>query len=122
MEISKLEQLAKLQQQRQSRQSFQKVVVYLGAEAREHFAKKRDSQGQVLKDDSGNDLREDTPDGVTLSFSEVGTSSLVKVVYPSNQAPDLKMMGAYVVSGMGFNINSANMLFLDQKVKISEYK
>lgn len=117
--LQKLQKLAKVQQNG-SRQVFKKVAVYLGAEPKEHFPKLKDAEGNNLKNEDGTDKKSDKKDGYTYGLSEIGTSKLVKIVVPSKI--NLNMLGVYVVSGYGFNINSANMYFLDSQTAISEYK
>lgn len=118
--LNKLAGEAKAAKKENRKQIFRKVVVYLDADAKEHFAKKYDAQGKALKDEKGNDLREEVSDGWTYTFSEVGTSKVVKVVYPKKVKLD--MMKAYVVSGFGYNIVSGNMIFIDERGKIVLYQ
>ena len=57
-------------------------VCYLDAPIKEHYPKVLDSNGSKKKDENGNDLRSDRADGFTYTFSEIGTSQVVKVVLP----------------------------------------
>lgn len=118
--VSKLSAVAEQEKKRSSKQILSAIVVYLGTDATQHFPKVKDAQGKTVKDDAGNDVRSDESDGWTFTFSEVGTSKVVKVVYPKKV--DVQMMTAYQVSGFGYSIASGNMLFIDEGVKISLYQ
>ena len=80
----------------------------------------KDSSGKTMKDESGNDLRSETSDGYTYTFSDFETSQVVKVVL--DKLYDIKIMNAYLISGEGYEIRNANMLFIDEGVQITEYK
>lgn len=118
--ISRLTAVAKSEKKRSSKQILSAIVVYLGADPTQHFPKVKDENGKVVKDDEGKDTRSETSDGWTYTFSEVGTSKVVKVVYPKRV--DVKMMTAYQVSGFGYSIISGNMLFIDEGSKITLYQ
>lgn len=118
--LSKLSAVAEQEKKRSSKQILGAVVIYLGADITQHFPKVRDKSGKAVKDDKGNDLRSETSDGWTYTFSEVGTSKVVKIVYPEKL--NTKMMTAYQVSGFGYSIASGNMLFIDEGVKVSLYQ
>lgn len=118
--VSKLSAVAEQEKKRSSKQILSAIVVYLGTDATQHFPKVKDAQGKTVKDDSGSDLRSETSDGWTYTFSEVGTSKVVKVVYPKKL--DVTMLTAYQVSGFGYSIASGNMLYIDEAVKISLYQ
>ena len=45
---------------------------------------------------------------------------MVKVVLPQEQK--IELLGSYVVVGFGYDIKSANMIFIEQKAKIAEYR
>lgn len=118
--IEKLQKLAKAQQKRSSKQSFKKVGVYLGVEPKEHFSKKKDVEGNSIKDKSGNDVREEKSDGWTYTFNEVGTSKVIKIVL-SNHV-NVQMLQAYIINGLGYEIRSGNMIFIDEEGKIGLYQ
>lgn len=118
--VSKLSAVAEQEKKRSSKQILSAIVIYLGADVTQHFPKVKDASGKAVKDDKGNDLRSETSDGWTFTFSEVGTSKVVKVVYPKKV--DVQMMTAYQVSGFGYSISSGNMLFIDEASKISLYQ
>ena len=102
------------------KQLLKKVVVYLKADAKPHFPKKRDADGNVVKDEKGHEVRETVSDGFSYTFSEFGKSKVVKVVYPAKLK--LGMLQAYVVSGLGYDIPSGNLIFIDEGSKIALYK
>lgn len=118
--ISKLSAVAEQEKKRSSKQILSVIVVYLGVDLTEHFPKVKDEQGKTVKDDEGKELRSKTSDGWTYTFSEVGTSKVVKVVYPKKL--DVQMMTAYQVSGFGYSIASGNLIFIDEASKISLYQ
>lgn len=118
--VSKLSAVAEQEKRRSSKQILSAIVIYLGADITQHFPKVKDASGKAVKDDNGNDVRSDASDGWTFTFSEVGTSKVVKIVYPKKL--DVKMMTAYQVSGFGYSIASGNMLFIDEASKISLYQ
>ena len=55
-----------------------------------------------------------------LYFAEFGTGKIVKVVFAS-ATKKLSFLGSYMVAGYGYDIKSANMIFIDRKAKIAEY-
>ena len=118
--VSKLSAVAEQEKKRSSKQILSAVVIYLGADATQHFPKVKDASGKAVKDDAGNDVRSDASDGWTHTFSEVGTSKVVKVVYPKKLRLDI--MTAYQVSGFGYSISSGNLVFIDEGAKISLYQ
>mgnify|MGYP003462897201 FL=1 len=103
-----------------NKQAFKRVVIKLGVKPVQHFPKLKDKSGKTMKDESGNDMRSKTSDGYTYTFSDFETSQVVKVVV--NKLYDIKVMNAYVVSGLGYDIRSGNMIFIDENAKIAEYK
>lgn len=103
-----------------NKQAFKRVVIKLGVKPVKHFPKLKDKSGKTMKDDSGNDMRSETSDGYTYTFSDFETSQVVKVVL--DKLYDIKVMNAYLISGLGYDIRSGNMIFIDEDVKITEYK
>lgn len=103
-----------------SKQHYESIVVYLGAEPVEHFPKLRDASGLVVKDSNGEAEKSKVSDGWVHTFSEVGTSKVVKVVLPKKY--NLAVLGAFTVSGNGYDIRSGNMLFLDEATQVLNYK
>lgn len=118
--VSKLSAVAEQEKKRSSKQILSAVVIYLGADVTEHFPKVKDEQGKPVKDDKGKELRSNTSDGWTHTFSEVGTSKVVKVVYPKKLKLDI--MTAYQASGFGYSISSGNLVFIDEGAKITLYQ
>ena len=116
--VSKLNAVAEQEKKRSSKQILSAVVVYLGADITAHFPKVKDASGKAVKDDNGKDLRSDTSDGFTHTFSEVGTSKMVKIVCPKKLS--LEMLTAYQVSGFGYSMGS--MLYIDEGSKVVLYQ
>lgn len=96
------------------------VVIDVGIKPTQHFPKLKDEFGNKIKDENGKDKRSETSDGYTYTFTEFGTGKMVKVVLPQEQKIDL--LGSYVVVGFGYDIKQANMIFIEQKAKIAEYR
>lgn len=91
--------------------------IYLGAESRLHFPNLKDSFGKTLKDPkSGNAMKSDESDGDTYTFSEIGTSKMVKVVYISGFM--LEVGTLYNVAGLGYDMRNSNMLLIDEDSNI----
>lgn len=116
--LDKLNALAK--QDRGNKQAFKNIVIKLGVKPVQHFPKLRDKDGKAIKDEDGNDRRSENSDGYTYTFSDFETSRIVKVVL--NKLYDVKPMEAYIVSGLGYDIKSGNMLFIDEDAKLMAYK
>lgn len=117
--LDKLNAIAK-EDHSSNKQAFKRVVIKLGVKPVKHFPKMKDKSGKTMKDDSGNDVRSETSDGYTYTFSDFETSQVVKVVL--DKLYDIKVMNAYLISGLGYDIRSGNMIFIDEDVKITEYK
>ena len=89
--------------------------IYLGAESRTHFPNLKDSFGKTIKDPkSGNAMKSD--DGDTYTFSEIGTSKMVKVVYTSGLMFEVGTL--YNVVGLGYDMRNSNMLLIDEDSNI----
>lgn len=117
--LDKLNAIAK--QDKGNKQAFKNIVIKLGVKPTEHFPKLKDKDGKTIKDEDGNDARSETRDGFTYTFSDFKTSRVVKAVLPKIY-DGINPMEAYVISGLGYDIRSGNMIFLDEDVKISNYK
>lgn len=83
------------------------IVAYLGAEAREHFPKLENGE------------RDKNSDGWTFTFSEIGTSKIVKIVLKNKVSPEL--LSAYQLAGLGYDIKQSSMIFIDEDAKIANY-
>ncbi|WP_105122740.1 hypothetical protein, partial [Streptococcus suis] len=95
------------------------VAVYLGVQNKEHFPKMKDSNGLKMKDENGRDRRSKHSDGYTHTFSEVGTSKVVKVVLPKSY--NLELMTAYKIGGLGYDISSGNMIFIEKNGTVAKF-
>jgi lambda repressor-like predicted transcriptional regulator len=95
------------------------VAVYLGTEPTEHFPKVYDENGNKVKDEKGNDKRSKVSDGWTYTFSEFQTCKKVKIVL--SKRVDLKLLSVYSVSGMGYDIKSADMYFIEKEVLLQSF-
>lgn len=116
--ISKLSAVAEQEKKRSNKQILSAVVLYLGADVTQHFPKLKDENGKTVKDEEGKDERSETSDGFTHTFSEVGTSKIVKVVCPKKL--NLEMLTAYRASGFGYSMGS--MLYIDEGSKVDLYQ
>ena len=82
----------------------QLYLIYLGAPSKAHFPKL----------DSGK--RSEESDGTSFTFSELGSSKKVTVVYAGDFEPELMEM--YLVSGLGYDIRNSNFIFIDENSNI----
>ncbi len=123
-QLTTLDKLKKLQQEQKSNQTnltrFDKlVVVHVGVEPTQHFPKLKDEHGNKLKDEKGNDKRSEQSDGWTYTFSEFGTAKIIKVVLPKLYT--LELLQPYQVSGFGYDIRNAGMVFIDTAGELMNY-
>ena len=122
--MSQLEKLKALQSQSNTTNAsltlFNNVVVVnVGVNPTPHFPKLKDDLGNKIKDENGKDKRSETSDGYTYSFVEFATGKMVKIVLPEERK--FELLGSYKVVGFGYDIKSANMIFIEQKGQIAEY-
>ena len=115
--MSQLEKLKALQESKSKTANLSLfnnlVVIDVGIKPTQHFPKLKDEFGNKVK-------RSETSGGYTYTFTEFGTGKMVKVVIPQEQK--IELLGSYVVVGFGYDIKSANMIFIEQKAKIAEYR
>ena len=95
-------------------------VAYLGVPEKQHFPKLKNSDGSKKVDVEGHDVRSQQSEGWTYTFSEIGTSNKIMVVYPKKL--QLEWLEVYQVTGLGYNLRSANMIFMDEGTKIFTFK
>ena len=95
------------------------VVIDVGIKPTQHFPKLKDKFGNKIKDGDGKDKRSEVSDGYTYSFVEFATGKLVKIVLPEERK--FELLGSYKVAGLGYDIKSANMIFVEQKAHIVDY-
>lgn len=98
---------AKVASQNTSKQVFRdQIVVYVGTEPTEHFPKVKDPK-------TGEKVKSDQSDGWTHTFSVMGSASKLQVVLPKKV--ELKWLGLYAVSGLGWSITGSNLIFIDEQ-------
>lgn len=98
------------------------VGVYLGTEPTEHFPKLLDSNGNKIQEEKNGrkvDKRSDISDGWTYTFAEFGTCKKIQIVLPKRVSVNL--MGAYKIGGLGYDIKSGNMYFIEKDTTIVNY-
>lgn len=121
--LQALQTSSKAQKQASNMIRFDNLVgVYLGTEPTEHFPKLLDSNGNKIQEEQNGrkvDKRSETPDGWTYTFAEFGTCKMIKIVLP--QKVEVKLMSAYTLSGMGYDIKSGNMFFIEKESEIKNY-
>lgn len=122
--MSQIEQLKELQEKQRVQKNnltlFQSLIcVNVGVQPTQHFPKLKDDFGNKVKDESGKDKRSENPDGWTYTFSEFGSGKTIKVVVAEQL--ELELLTAYKVSGLGYDIKSANMIFIDTRGRIDNY-
>ena len=100
-----------------SKSQLESVVMYLGVKPKAHYANLKDSNGKNIKDpQTGNAMKEEVSDGDLYTFSEIGTSKMVKVVYLSELPVEIGTL--YHVSGLGYDMRKSNMLLIDEASEI----
>lgn len=110
----------KEQSQKSAMTTFKGLVgIYVGSPVKEHYPKLKDENGNNVKDEKGRDKRSDKIDGYTHVFAEFGTAKMIQIVLP--KLYDLKLMTAYQLSGLGYDIKSGNMYFIEQNTDIKNY-
>ena len=124
MQQSTLDKLNKLAGKKttSNKQMFKRIVVKLGTSPKpvEHYPKLKDKDGKTIKDEEGNDKRSDKSDGFMFTFSDFQTSRMVKVILDKKY--DVKVMQAYVVSGLGYDIRGGGLMYLDENTEIRNYE
>lgn len=119
-QLEKLKQLQSQQTKSSSMTAFDNlVVVHVGVEPTEHFPKMRDAHGNKIKNADGSDKRSEVSDGWTYTFVQFATAKTVKIVLA--QKVKIELLTAYTVSGKGYDIKNANLIFIEKDVKIGNY-
>lgn len=96
------------------------IVVFTGAPVTKYYDKLRDANGNVVKDSKGKSTKGTKLLGYTYTFSELGTSKMVKVVHSQGNL-DLTLLNVYKASGMGYDLRNANMIFIDERGGLKNY-
>lgn len=118
-QLAKLQALEKKGIQGGSKTSFRDLVVCnVGVPIKEHFPKLK-VNGVVQKDADGSDARSQQSDGFTYTFSQFGTANKVMAVLPTKY--NLDLLTVYKLTGLGYQMRQANMLYLDENVKLTVY-
>jgi len=73
----------------------------------------------VLRYEKGRDMRAEKRDGFTHVFSQFGTSKMIQIVLPREM--DVQINSAYLLSGLGYDIKTGNMIFIEKDGKIANY-
>lgn len=122
--ISKLQALQKdmlIQQRKSSLEQFKdKTVVYLGVAPKPFFPKLKNEDGSKILDENGRDKRSETSTGFTYTFSEFGTSKIVKIVLKKEY--NLDPLSVFVVAGAGYDIKNSNMIFIQEDTSIRKFE
>lgn len=119
-QIAKLKELEQKGIQGTNKTAFNDLVVCtVGAPIKEHFPKVKLADGSTKKDADGNDVRSEKSDGFMFTFTQFGTATKVMAVLPKNYS--LGLLSAYKLSGLGYQMRSANMIYIDENVSISNY-
>ena len=127
--LSQLQKLQALQSESKEKSkkanmsSFENIVgIYLGTEPKEHFPKLLDTNGKKLQEEKNGrtiDKRSDKSDGWTYTFSEFGTCKKIMIVL-SNRL-DVRLMEAYKLSGLGYDIKGVDMFFIEKDTNIIKF-
>lgn len=119
-QLDRLQKLAKEQSKSNNMTAFSGLVLIdVGCQPIEHFPKLQDKNGKKLVDSDGHIQHSEHSDGWTYTFSQFGTARMVKVVLP--QQVELKLLQPYQLSGLGYDIRNANMIYLEKDIRISNY-
>ena len=125
-EITQIQKLQALKEQSNSKKkqstmtSFDTIGIFVGAAAKEHFPKLLDSNGNKIQEESNGrkyDKRSEISDGWTYTFTEFETSKMIQIVFPKKF--EFKLLGAYKLQGLGYDIKQANMIFIEKDTQIS---
>lgn len=98
------------------------VGIYLGTEPTEHFPKLLDRKGNKIQEEKNGrkvDKRSDISDGWTYTFAEFGTCKKIQIVL--SKRVNVSLMTAYKVGGLGYDIKSGNMYFIEKDTTIANY-
>ena len=118
-QLAKLQALEKQGVRSGAKTSFRDLVgCSVGVPVKEHFPKIK-INGIVQKDAEGNDARSSDADGYTFTFSQFGTATKVMAVLPKKY--NLDLLTAYKLSGLGYQMRQANMLYIDENVHLSAF-
>lgn len=121
-----LEKLKELQKQQENKEKQSNLVLFenliainIGVPIKEHFPKLKNADGSKQKDEKGNDKRSQKSDGWTYTFAEFYSGRIIKVVLEKKY--DLELLGSYKISGLGYDIKSASLVFIELKGHISNF-
>jgi len=126
--LSQLQKLQALQAQNNAKAKtssmtkLEVVGVYLGTQPAEHYPKLLDENGNKVQEEKNGrkvDKRSETSDGWTYTFAEFSTCKTIKIVLP--QRVNVQLMGAYKLGGLGYDIKSGNMYFIEKDTTITNY-
>ncbi|MCP9331720.1 hypothetical protein [Lactobacillus kefiranofaciens] len=119
-QLNKLKALEQKGTQTTSKMVFHDLVVCtVGAPVKEHFPKVKLADGSTKKDVDGNDVRSAKSDGFMYTFSQFGTATKIMAVIPKKYT--LELLTAYKVSGLGYQMRQANMIYLDENVQLTAF-
>lgn len=105
LEKAKLEALLANKPKGGAKMEFKQLrLVFVGSPAKTHYPK--------LSDGS----RSSESDGVSYTFTELGTSKKVTLVYKPDFKPEL--LEVYVASGLGYDLRQSNLIFIDENAVI----
>lgn len=90
-----------------------------GGEASSTFPEiTRRERNKLTDPQTGRDMVSEISDGDTYTLSELGTSKIVKIVAISGLP--LEVGEAYRIEGLGYDLRSSNMIFVDEDSVIEE--
>lgn len=119
-QLNKLKALEQKGTQTTSKMMFHDLVVCtVGAPVKEHFPKIKLADGSTKKDADGNDVRAEKSDGYMFTFTQFGTATKVMAVLPKKY--NLELLSAFKLSGLGYQMRNANMIYVDENVSLTNY-
>lgn len=88
------------------------VAIYLASTKKDYYPKLKDSNGVTLKTPEGKDLRTETPQGYSYTFTTIGDNpQTVMIVFKDSFVPS--ELGIYQFRGLGYNIQKSKFIFID---------
>lgn len=119
--VSRLEQDFKAKKDTSKMVQFDKVnAIYLGVPISEHYLPETDPvSGKAILDANGRKVKSSILAGYLYTFSEYGTSKIVKVVLP--QRLNVSPLNVYQISGFGYDIRSSGLIYIKESGACKAY-
>ncbi len=120
MDINKLKNQIKNKNKNGNMTKFDGLIsIFLGVEPKEFFPKIKDKEGHPVKDEKGEVMREPVATGFTYTFSELGTSKIIKIVV--RKKLQIELLDLVILGGYGYDIKQNSMIFIQEEGVIRRY-